>query len=100
MDANFAAAGFSKSNFDVIVTGEQVVNKKPAPDIFLHASKQLGLDPSECLVLEDAINGIKAAKAAGCKSIGIEGTFTKEELFMADWTAFDLTKVPEEALTW
>jgi beta-phosphoglucomutase len=100
VDANFAAAGLIKSTFDAIVTGEHVIHKKPAPDIFLYAAKQLGLNPSECLVLEDAINGIIAANAAGCKNIGIAGTFSKEELFMANWTASDLSNIPDEALSW
>jgi beta-phosphoglucomutase len=98
--ANFAAVGFNNSMFDAVVTGENVVHKKPSPDIFLYAAKQLKLEPSECLVLEDAINGIKAATSAGCKSVGIAGTFTKEELYMANWAATDHTDIPAEAFTW
>lgn len=52
--------------FDAVVTGEQVVKGKPAPDIFLLAAERLGLPPSECVVFEDAPSGILAAKAAGC----------------------------------
>ncbi|HEX2934572.1 MAG TPA: HAD-IA family hydrolase [Bacteroidales bacterium] len=100
LEANFAAVGFSMSMFDAVVTGENVVHKKPSPDIFLYAASQLKLDPQNCLVFEDAINGIIAATAAGCKSVGIAGTFTKKELHMANWQATDHTEIPEEALSW
>lgn len=51
--------------FDVIVGGESVSRSKPAPDIFLFAADRLGIDPSECVVIEDSFNGIRAAHAAG-----------------------------------
>lgn len=57
--------------FDVAVGGSDVKNGKPAPDIFLLAAQKLGVDPSECYVLEDSANGIKAAFAAGMMPIGI-----------------------------
>jgi beta-phosphoglucomutase-like phosphatase (HAD superfamily) len=52
--------------FDAIVTGDEVPNGKPAPDIFLLAAGRLGVEPAACLVLEDSHNGIRAAHAAGC----------------------------------
>lgn len=100
LEANFDATGLTMSMFDAIVTGENVVHKKPSPDIFLYAANQLGLDPTNCLVFEDAINGIIAATAAGCKSVGVAGTFTKAELHLANWQATDHTEIPEEALSW
>lgn len=57
--------------FEVIVTGEDVELGKPAPDIFLHTAHKLGVRPENCLVLEDAIVGIKSAHAAGMISIAI-----------------------------
>jgi|SRR5215813_271267 len=50
--------------FDVIITGEEVEHGKPAPDIYLCAAKQLGISVEECLVVEDALPGVAAAKAA------------------------------------
>jgi HAD superfamily hydrolase (TIGR01509 family) len=50
--------------FEVIVTGEEVERGKPAPDIYLCAAKQLGIRVDECLVVEDALPGVVAAKAA------------------------------------
>lgn len=63
-----------RDRFDVIVSGEDVENGKPAPDIFLLAAKKLGVDPSECIVIEDSRNGVKAANAAGMRSIGFRGS--------------------------
>lgn len=56
--------------FDVKVSGQEVENSKPAPDIFLRAAKLLSVCPEECLVFEDSRNGVVAAKAAGMKCIG------------------------------
>jgi HAD superfamily hydrolase (TIGR01509 family) len=50
--------------FDVIVTGEEVEHGKPAPDIYLRAAEQLGISADACLVVEDALPGVAAAKAA------------------------------------
>ena len=58
-----------EGKFDVIVSAEDVKFGKPNPEIFLLASKNLSVDPSECVVIEDGINGIIAAKRAGMKCI-------------------------------
>lgn len=55
-----------------IISGEEVQKGKPDPEIFLTAAKKLGVNPEECLVIEDAENGVKAAKAAGMKCIGLK----------------------------
>jgi beta-phosphoglucomutase family hydrolase len=70
--------------FKVVVSGDEVNRSKPAPDIFLMAAKKLDLLPDQCLVIEDAINGIKAAKNAGMKCIAITTTHTAEMLQEAD----------------
>jgi len=57
--------------FDAISDGFSVERQKPAPDLFLHAAAQLGLAPSECVVVEDAAAGIEAAIAGGFRSIGL-----------------------------
>jgi HAD superfamily hydrolase (TIGR01509 family) len=54
-----------------VVTADDVVNGKPAPDIFLKAAKLLGVAPAKCLVLEDAPAGIIAAQDAGMQVIAI-----------------------------
>ncbi|MCQ2367687.1 MAG: HAD family phosphatase [Kiritimatiellae bacterium] len=55
--------------FDAITTGEEVVNSKPAPDIFLLAASKIGIEPKDCAVFEDAFSGIRGAHAAGMKPI-------------------------------
>lgn len=55
--------------FDKIVCATMVEQGKPKPDIYIYAAKQLGLEPSECVALEDSPNGVKSAADAGCKTI-------------------------------
>ena len=71
--------------FNAIVTGEQVQNSKPAPDIFLRAAEKLNIDPQHCLVIEDGPIGVAAAKSAGMKCIAITTTHPAEKLQQADW---------------
>ncbi len=70
--------------FDEIVTGEEVHNSKPAPDIFIKAAEKLKIAPEECIVIEDAASGVTAAKSAGMKCIAITTTHAKEQLQHAD----------------
>ena len=69
-DRYFEAAGLA-GVMDAIATGDQVENSKPAPDIYLEAARQLGLNPSECAGVEDSFNGIRAIRAAGMKCVMI-----------------------------
>jgi len=74
-----------KSFFQVLVTADDVKNHKPAPDVFLEAARRLGVDPQECVVIEDAGNGIEAAKNANMKTIGIiTKYYSADELDHAD----------------
>ncbi|MCX6733571.1 MAG: HAD family phosphatase [Candidatus Peregrinibacteria bacterium] len=57
--------------FEFIVTNKDADKPKPAPDIFLAAAKKFGFEPEECVVFEDAVNGITAAESAGMTSVGI-----------------------------
>lgn len=67
--------------FNITVTGEEVTHKKPAPDIFLTAARKLEIDPEECIVIEDSIAGIEAAKEAGMKGVAVLNFFSKREDF-------------------
>ncbi len=69
-----------KGIFEVEVTGEEVKNTKPHPEPYLSTATRLKLKPEECIVIEDTINGIKSAKAAGMKVIAITNTFGKKVL--------------------
>lgn len=57
--------------FDVVVTGEEVDRKKPSPDIFLKAADKLNVVPSKCVVFEDSAAGVKAAKNANMRVVGM-----------------------------
>jgi beta-phosphoglucomutase len=100
MEVNLKEIGLSKETFHSIITGLDVVNKKPFPDIYIQAAKNLVLEPAECLVVEDAISGIKAAKAAGCKCLAVTTSFNASSLHEADWICTSLLDVPAEALEW
>jgi beta-phosphoglucomutase-like phosphatase (HAD superfamily) len=56
-----------------VYSADHVTHAKPAPDLFLHAARELGVQPSECLVLEDSVNGVIAAKRAGMRVWGFLG---------------------------
>lgn len=86
--------------FDTVVTGSDVKHTKPDPEIFLLAAERIGLNPKDCLVIEDAVSGIKAAKAAGCKCLAITSSFTPLQLPGADFYAPDLANVPSDAINW
>ena len=62
--------------FTAIIDGNNVVNGKPHPEVFLKGAEALGLEPSECVVFEDSIAGVQAAKTGGMSSVGIGDTET------------------------
>jgi HAD superfamily hydrolase (TIGR01509 family) len=70
VDATLSAVGLHQY-FDVIVAANDVVNGKPAPDIFLLAAEKMGVDAADCIVYEDGDPGIVAAKAAGMRVIDV-----------------------------
>ena len=61
--------------FEVIVDHGRSPRPKPDPEVFLMAMRDLGVQPRECWIIEDSLNGIMAAKAAGCVTVGITTTF-------------------------
>lgn len=85
---NLAAIGVTPDFFGALVTGSDVTRQKPFPDIFLKGAEKLGTQPSDCVVIEDSLNGIRAAKAAGMKSVAVTTSFTREVL--ADEVAPDI----------
>jgi HAD superfamily hydrolase (TIGR01509 family) len=83
--------------FDVRAVAEDVAHGKPAPDVYLLAARHLSVPPSECLVLEDAPNGIKAAKAAGMSCVAVPNAFTRAlDLSSADACLPSLTAVRDD----
>jgi HAD superfamily hydrolase (TIGR01509 family) len=100
MEVNLKEIGLSKKTFDSIITGLDIEKKKPSPEIYLKAAGSLGLKAAECLVVEDAVSGIKAGKDAGCRCLAVTTSFEAAALKEADWICESLLNVPEEALNW
>lgn len=84
IEANLKKIGLEVQMWNVVVSGEEVKAKKPAPDLFLVTAGKLGLTPAECVVVEDAVNGVQAAKAAGMRCVAVAQTFAAERLREAD----------------
>lgn len=68
-----------RQHFSVIASGEEVPLSKPAPDVFLLAATRLGVDPRDCIVLEDSHNGSRGADAAGMLCVGIRCKSARRE---------------------
>jgi beta-phosphoglucomutase len=82
--ANLEKIRLPIQSWDAVVTGEDVKNKKPAPDIFLSTAGKLSATPAECVVVEDAVNGVQAAKFAGMRCVAVATSFPTAELQEAD----------------
>ena len=67
--------------FEVICTGDSVVNKKPAPDVYVQALQELGLPAENCIALEDSRNGLLSARAAGIATVVTPGIYTNTQQF-------------------
>ena len=100
MEGNLREIQLPPETFDICVNGLEVTRKKPDPEIFQLAAQRLGLLPEHCMVVEDAPNGIQAAKAAGARCLGLTTSFTATALRQAgaDWTAPHLGAVPLSSL--
>jgi mannitol-1-/sugar-/sorbitol-6-/2-deoxyglucose-6-phosphatase len=70
IDSSLGRFGLT-DHFDVTVSGAEVPRAKPFPDVYLRAAERLGVDPRECVALEDSRNGAKAARAAGMTVIAV-----------------------------
>jgi HAD superfamily hydrolase (TIGR01509 family) len=86
-----------RSLFGVVVTGDEVQRGKPHPDIYLRTAKRLGSSPEECLVIEDALAGVSAAKAANMRVAAIPDTRfvdPREYEMKADYVLGSLSEIP------
>lgn len=86
-----------KNYFDVVITADDTKTGKPNPEVFLRAAIKLNILPSDCVVFEDAKNGVKAAKDGGMKCVAIITTHPPNELQEADlviksYSEFDFKK--------
>jgi len=79
--------------FEAYVTGEEVSNGKPAPDTFLKAAEKLALPAGRCVVVEDAVQGVQAGKAAGMAVVAITTTRPRKDLEQADKIVDSMTEL-------
>lgn len=98
VEINLTEIGLDPKTFGAMVTGLDVENKKPAPDIFLKAAEKLGVEPENCLVVEDAVSGVQAGKTAGAKVLALTTSFPEEELSQADWIIKNLSEAGDDIL--
>lgn len=85
--------------FEVIVSGLDVPQVKPAPDIFLKAARDLDVEPDECLVLEDAEKGVMAAHLAGMRCVAVPNAYTRHHDFSkATRVCSSLTEITDDFL--
>jgi beta-phosphoglucomutase-like phosphatase (HAD superfamily) len=84
--------------FDELVCGNDVVNGKPHPEVFLTAAKRLGAKPENCLAYEDSINGIKSAYSAGMVTVMVPDYIapTEEIMPMISFLCDDLAQSIEK----
>lgn len=82
--------------FDAAVTADDVVNKKPHPEVFLTAASLIDTNPMQCVAFEDSKNGVASAKAAGMKIVGLESPSLPEKecnIVITDFRNFSLDKM-------
>jgi HAD superfamily hydrolase (TIGR01509 family) len=94
-----------KRSFDVVVTGDAVSRGKPHPEPYLHAARLLGVDPAQCLAIEDSNTGARSAEAAGCLVVVVENHVPvapgERRVFLdtlAGVSTYDLAALAESAL--
>jgi HAD superfamily hydrolase (TIGR01509 family) len=85
--------------FDTVVTAEDVTHGKPHPEPYLTAVVRLGLPAQECLVIEDSLHGLAAARAAGCRTLGLATSYSVETLTAAG-ADYVCTSYTEVAAVW
>ena len=81
-----------KDLFDVVITADDIGSSKPDPEGYLLAAKQLNVSAQECVALEDGAEGVKAAKSAGMKVIGVLSN-DQQDLSLADLVVKNLTDI-------
>ena len=82
-----------KKYFSLFINGDDVKEGKPSPQGFLLAAKKLGVEPKNCVVMEDAVVGVRAAKRAGMYCIAIANTYPKKDITEADIVVNSLEEI-------
>ena len=83
------------SDFDAIIDGNKITHSKPNPEVFLKGAAELGLQPAQCVVFEDAVAGVEAAKRAGMFAVGIGSpdVLTQADLVIPSFEHFTVTEL-------
>lgn len=89
--ARLAAAGLPVP--ERLISGDMVERGKPDPEPYRRGAQRLGLEPTECVVVEDAPSGVGAGIAAGCRVLAVEGTHSASQLADATWIVKSLEDV-------
>ena len=84
--------------FEVIITGHDIKKGKPDPQVFLLAAQKIGLEPKRCIVFEDAVLGVEAAKRGNFSCVGVDRYHNPSRLAKADLVVNDLSEVNLEKL--
>ncbi len=97
---NFVLDMFSLHEyFPIVVSGECTDDGKPHPAIYLHTADRLEVEPSECVAIEDSINGVRSAKAAGMYCIAVpDKRLSQEEFQNADLIVSNLSKISPDLI--
>jgi beta-phosphoglucomutase len=97
----FLDANDCRKYFRSVLTGDDIIRSKPDPEIYSKSFAALELPPAACIVVEDAVAGIEAARSAGSSAIGITGTCSAEMLFAAGaaQVVTSLSGIPDMLLT-
>jgi HAD superfamily hydrolase (TIGR01509 family) len=92
VEATLGAIGL-RGAFKAVVSGDEVTNGKPAPEIYLRAAGRLGVEPGTCIAIEDSAAGVRAAIAAGMACLGIVTPYSTSERLRATRTVRSLAEV-------
>jgi HAD superfamily hydrolase (TIGR01509 family) len=94
---SLALTGLRRHFGDRLFSSTQVARGKPAPDLFLHAARELGVDPAKCVVVEDSEPGVRAARAAGMRCFGYSGGVTSGVKLAGSGTVVfeDMRRLPD-----
>ncbi len=96
--ATLAKAGIDSTLFAVWLTGDDITHAKPDPEIYMRAASRLRLFPTQCVVIEDSIAGVTAAKAAKMRCIAVTNTYPGEALRGADRIVDSLEEISPTTL--
>ena len=88
----------TKKYFNIVLNETSFSKGKPDPEIYLKTASLLNISPGKCVVFEDSIAGVEAARKAGCKVIGVTTTHAREEFVGTDWVIDDFNDLELQQL--